>query len=322
VSDPRDLLRAYLRQRQELGEDELVLDRLSPSELHALLGAAAPAPATRSIERPADRSAQRPMERLANRPAQRPVERPMERDAERASAPMSRVEVAPPPPEPVPGLVETHRREGAPVPGTTPHPPSPRAPAAYVSAEEIASLPILADVREIALGCPRCGLAKTRKHVVFGEGREDADVMVVGEAPGQDEDRTGRPFVGRAGKLLDLLLLSSGFSREDVYVCNVLKCRPPQNRNPQPDEVDACSPYLLRQVELVKPRVILAFGAFAAQTLLGSDISIGKLRGRTHAYRGVPLVPTYHPAACLRHPAWVRSVWEDLQRARDVLDAA
>jgi uracil-DNA glycosylase family 4 len=320
VSDPRDLLRAYLRQRQELGEDELVLDRLSPSELHALLRAAAPAaaaPPTRTLERPADRPGDRPAERGAGRAA----ERPMDRSAERESAAMSRAEAGPPP-VPVPGVVETHRREGAPVPGTTPHPPSPRAPAAYVSAEEIASLPILADVREIALGCPRCGLANTRKHVVFGEGREDADVMVVGEAPGQDEDRTGRPFVGRAGKLLDLLLLSSGFSREDVYVCNVLKCRPPQNRNPQPDEVDACSPYLLKQVELVKPRVILAFGAFAAQTLLGSDISIGKLRGRTHAYRGVPLVPTYHPAACLRHPAWVRSVWEDLQRARDVLDAA
>jgi DNA polymerase len=223
---------------------------------------------------------------------------------------------------PVPGVVETHRRAGAPVPGTTSHPPSPLAPARYASAEEIAGLPVLNAVREIALGCPRCGLAKTRTHVVFGEGSETADVMVVGEAPGQEEDRSGRPFVGRAGQLLDLLLLSSGFQRADVYVCNVLKCRPPQNRNPQPDEVDACSPYLVRQVELVKPRVILAFGAFAAQTLLGTDITIGKLRGRTHQYRGIPLVPTYHPAACLRHPAWVRSVWEDLQRARDVLEAA
>lgn len=184
------------------------------------------------------------------------------------------------------------------------------------------ALPTLPLVREIALGCPRCGLAKTRKHVVFGEGRENADVMVVGEAPGQEEDRSGRPFVGRAGKLLDLVLQSTGFAREDVYICNVLKCRPPQNRNPQPDEVSACSPYLLRQFELVQPRVILAFGTFAAQTLLGTDISIGKLRGKTHQYRGVPLVPTYHPAACLRHPAWVRSVWEDLQRARDVLDAS
>jgi DNA polymerase len=308
VSDPRDLLRAYLRQRQELGEEELVLDRLSPSELHALLSIGAPAPVAPRAERSsaAERAPAVDRERAAP-------------PAERAPADLSRVDAAPPPP--FPGEPEVHVRAGAPVPGTTAAPPSPRAPAAYVSAEEISSLPVLGQVREIALGCPRCGLAKTRTHVVFGEGRETADVMVVGEAPGQEEDRSGRPFVGRAGKLLDLLLLSSGFARDDVYICNVLKCRPPQNRNPQPDEVDACSPYLLRQVELVQPRVILAFGTFAAQTLLGTDVSIGKLRGRTHRYRGVPLVPTYHPAACLRHPAWVRSVWEDLQRARDVLDA-
>lgn len=297
MNDPRDLLRAYLHQRRELGEVELVLDRLSPADLQALLSDTPPPAA----------------------PVEHPAARPVERAAERAPSPLSRVEVAPPP---FPGEPETHPRGGAPVPGTTPHPPSPRAPAAYVSAEEISSLPVLSEVREIALGCPRCALAKTRTHVVFGEGRENADVMVVGEAPGQEEDRSGRPFVGKAGKLLDLLLLSSGFPREEVYICNVLKCRPPQNRNPQPDEVDACSPYLLRQVELVQPRVILAFGTFAAQTLLGTDITIGKLRGRTHQYRGVPLIPTYHPAACLRHPAWTRSVWEDLQRARGVLEAA
>lgn len=299
MNDPRDLLRAWVRQRRELGESELVLDSLSPAALRDIL--AAPA-------------------RLTIAPV----------DALRPSAPASRERADAVQPEPmdvpaapsIPGVVETHRRAGAPVPGRAPHPPSPMAPARYASAEEIASLPVLEQVRELALGCPRCGLAKTRTRVVFGEGSETADVMVVGEAPGQDEDRSGRPFVGRAGKLLDLLLLSSGFQREQVYVCNVLKCRPPQNRNPQPDEVSACSPYLLRQVDLVRPRVILAFGSFAAQTLLGTDITIGKLRGRTHEYRGIPLVPTYHPAACLRHPAWTRSVWEDLQRARDVLDAA
>jgi uracil-DNA glycosylase family 4 len=312
VNDPRELLRAYLRQRQELGEEELVLDRLSPADLHALL-AGAPAAIRRTLapdRPPAERAPSVAPERAAERTSQ-PVEPP--------PSPPGRMEAAPPrfPAEP-----ESHVRAGAPVPGTTDAPPSPQAPARGATAEEIAALPTLPLVQQIALGCPRCALANTRKHVVFGEGREDADVMVVGEAPGQEEDRSGRPFVGKAGKLLDLLLLSSGFSREDVYICNVLKCRPPQNRNPQPDEVDACSPYLLKQVELVQPRVILAFGAFAAQTLLGTDIAIGKLRGRTHQYRGVPLVPTYHPAACLRHPAWVRSVWEDLQRARDVLDAA
>jgi DNA polymerase len=307
VTDARDLLRSYLRQRGELGEVELVLDRLSTADLQALL--ADPAAAVRRLVPPSE------------------ARRESTADPRRAPAAEPRRESAAPPRResaPDEGLerVEVHVRGGAPVPGTVPHPPSPRAPAAYVSAEEISSLPILADVREIALGCPRCGLAGTRTHVVFGEGRETADVMVVGEAPGQDEDRSGRPFVGRAGRLLDLVLMASGFAREDVYICNVLKCRPPQNRNPQPDEVSACSPYLLRQIELVQPRVILAFGTFAAQTLLGTDVSIGKLRGRTHQYQGVPLVPTYHPAACLRTPAWVRSVWEDLQRARDVLDAS
>lgn len=272
MSGARELLRAYLRQRRELGEVEVVLDRLSPEAFRTLL-ADAPAPAT--LPRPA----------------------------------------APVAPHP-------ERRPAPPVPGAAPHPQAPSAPARGASAEEIALLPTLDAVRDVALGCPRCGLAKTRRHVVFGEGRQDAEVLVVGEAPGRDEDASGRPFVGAAGQLLDLLLLSSGFRREDVYVCNVLKCRPPQNRNPEPEEVSACSPYLLRQVELVRPRVILAFGAFAAQTLLGTEDGVGRLRRREHRYRAVPLVPTYHPAACLRDPKWVRAVWEDLQRARTLLDAA
>jgi uracil-DNA glycosylase len=279
VSGARGLLRAYLRQRRELGETELVLDRIAPAAFRSLLADAPPA----------------------------------------VPAPPRRPERAAPAPQREPAA---HGRAGAPVPGTAPHRPASAAPARGASAEEIALLPTLDAVRDVALGCPRCALANTRRHVVFGEGAPDADVLVVGEAPGAEEDASGRPFVGRAGKLLDLLLLSAGFSREGVYVCNVLKCRPPQNRNPQPDEVSACSPYLLRQVELVKPRLILAFGAFAAQTLLGSDDGVGQLRRREHRYRGVPLVPTYHPAACLRDPRWVRAVWEDLQRARGLLDAA
>lgn len=196
------------------------------------------------------------------------------------------------------------------------------APAAYAAADEILRLPTLEQVRDLALGCPRCRLAESRRQVVFGEGNASAELMVVGEAPGADEDRTGQPFVGRAGKLLTLLLASVGFERDAVYVCNVLKCRPPANRNPEVDEVEACSPYLFRQVELVVPRVILAFGAFAAQTLIGSSNPIGKLRGREHEFRGVPVVPTYHPAALLRNPGWVRPVWDDLQRVRSVLDRA
>jgi uracil-DNA glycosylase len=144
--------------------------------------------------------------------------------------------------------------------------------------------------------------------------------MVVGEAPGADEDRTGRPFVGRAGKLLDMLLASIGFPRDTVYICNVLKCRPPQNRNPEPVEVETCSPFLHRQIELIAPEAILAVGAFPAQTLLKTTENISRLRGSVHRYAGLPLIPTYHPAALLRNPSWIRPVWEDLQRLRAALD--
>lgn len=196
------------------------------------------------------------------------------------------------------------------------------APAPGATATELVQLGSLDELREIALGCPRCRLAETRTHVVFGEGSPQAQLVVVGEAPGADEDRTGRPFVGRAGKLLDLLLASVGFDRDSVYICNVLKCRPPGNRNPQPEEIAACSPYLARQLELVRPRAILAAGTFAAQTLLGSSTPIGRLRGAAQSYEGVPLVPTYHPAALLRNPSWIRPVWEDLQRLRAIVDQA
>ncbi|MFW6201564.1 MAG: uracil-DNA glycosylase, partial [Gemmatimonadota bacterium] len=175
-------------------------------------------------------------------------------------------------------------------------------------------------LREEALGCTKCRLHEDRRNVVFGEGAEDADVVVVGEAPGREEDRTGRPFVGPAGKLLDLLLLSVGLPRERVFICNVLKCRPPKNRDPRPDEVECCSPYLRRQLEVISPRVLLAVGRFAAQTLSDSDESIGRLRGRVHTYRGIPLVASYHPAYLLRSPNQVQRTWEDFQLMRQVLD--
>jgi DNA polymerase len=159
-----------------------------------------------------------------------------------------------------------------------------------------------------------------RRTVVFGEGSGMAEVVVVGEAPGQEEDRTGRPFVGRAGRLLDLMLMSAGFPREQVYICNVLKCRPPENRNPLPDEMDACTSHWLHgQIELIAPRVLLAVGKFAAQVLAASDESIGRLRGRVFACRGIPLVVTYHPAYLLRSPQMMRTAWEDLQLLRKVL---
>lgn len=175
-------------------------------------------------------------------------------------------------------------------------------------------------LRAEALVCTRCGLCETRTQVVFGEGDRRADLMVVGEAPGSEEDRTGRPFVGAAGRLLDTLLLSAGFRREEVYICNVLKCRPPGNRDPRPEEIRTCAPYLRRQIELVAPRTIVALGRFAAQTLLETDASLTRLRGIEHQYRGIPVLVTYHPAALLRNPAWTRAAWEDLQRLRRIYD--
>jgi uracil-DNA glycosylase family 4 len=171
-------------------------------------------------------------------------------------------------------------------------------------------------VRREALCCTRCPLAATRTQVVFGEGDRHAELMVVGEAPGVEEDRTGRPFVGPAGKLLDTLLLAAGFRRDEVYICNVLKCRPPGNRDPQPDEVAACAPYLEAQIRHVAPRVIAALGRFAAHALLGTEASLARLRGTEHEVQGIPVIVTYHPAALLRNPGWTRAAWEDLQRVR------
>ena len=171
-------------------------------------------------------------------------------------------------------------------------------------------------------GCERCRLYATAKHGVPGEGNAKAELVCVGEAPGANEDETGRPFVGQAGQLLTKILAAIDLAREDVFIVNVLKHRPPGNRNPLPDEVTACSPYLVRQIELIRPKVIDAFGTFAAQTLLQTKETIGKLRGRIHRYHGVPLIVTYHPAALLRNPSWKRPTWEDVQLARRLLDRA
>ena len=187
-----------------------------------------------------------------------------------------------------------------------------------------ASLPVVHEALQgVAVGCRRCGLAEARTQVVFSDGNPEARVMVVGEAPGANEDRTGLPFVGRAGKLLDLLLASVDLSREtSVYICNVIKCRPPGNRNPQPAEIDACAPFLRRQIRAVRPEVILAVGTFSAQLLSGANRPLGKLRGEIHEYEGIPLIVTYHPAALLRNPGWTRPTWDDLQLLRTVLDSA
>lgn len=179
----------------------------------------------------------------------------------------------------------------------------------------------LATLAAEAASCTRCRLHEGRRTVVFGEGSADARLVVVGEAPGYEEDRSGRPFVGPAGRMLDLLLMSGGFPRASVYICNVLKCRPPNNRDPLPDEVTTCTSAFLRpQLEAIAPRALLAVGKFAAQTLVGSDESIGRMRGRIHSYRGIPLLVTYHPAFLLRTPTMARAAWDDVQLVRKVLD--
>jgi DNA polymerase len=169
--------------------------------------------------------------------------------------------------------------------------------------------------------CAKCKLlARTRKQVVFGTGNPDADIVVVGEAPGADEDEQGKPFVGRAGKLLTDILKAINFTREEVFICNILKCRPPENRNPLPDEIENCEPYLFKQLEMIKPKLILAVGTFAAQTLLRTKEPLGRLRGKFHDYKGIKMMVTYHPAALLRNPGWKRPTWEDVQLFRNEYD--
>jgi DNA polymerase len=162
-------------------------------------------------------------------------------------------------------------------------------------------------------GCQRCGLGKTRHNLVFGDGSHQAQVVFVGEAPGADEDEQGLPFVGRAGQLLTKIIEAMGLTRKDVYICNILKCRPPQNRNPLPDEISACEPFLKKQLQIISPRIICALGTFAAKTLLKTEVPITLLRGRFHSYEGIALMPTYHPAYLLRNPAAKKLVWEDVQ---------
>ena len=172
------------------------------------------------------------------------------------------------------------------------------------------------ELRACVAGCTRCALAESRTNTVFGVGNPDADWMIIGEAPGAEEDRQGEPFVGRAGKLLDQMLLAIGQSRERVFIANILKCRPPNNRDPKPDEAAACRDYLEQQIALVRPRIVLAVGRIAAQNLLGSEEPVGRMRGRPYELNGTPLVVTYHPAYLLRSPSQKRKSWSDLCLAK------
>jgi uracil-DNA glycosylase len=282
VTEHRQLLARYLRQVAELGIDEVFLDRMSAREALDLLAGHGTAP---------------PAAKAAATPAARAAETKAAATGAPAASPTGAV---------APTGARAHAGAGA----------QPAAPPAATAAGR--SLDVLSNA---AAGCVLCRLHEGRTNVVFGEGAAAADVVVVGEAPGQEEDRTGRPFVGRAGRLLDLMLMTAGFPREQVYICNVLKCRPPGNRNPLPDEVAACTgSYLHAQIEAVAPRVVLAVGKFASQALLESEESIGRLRGAVHRWRGLPLIVTYHPAYLLRSPQMTRVAWQDFQLLRKVLD--
>jgi DNA polymerase len=185
-----------------------------------------------------------------------------------------------------------------------------------------ANLDSIEAIAKAVAACTACTLYAGAKNPVPGEGDPHAGFVCVGEAPGQTEDEQGKPFVGASGQLLTKILAAINFTREEVFICNVIKHRPPGNRNPSPDEIKTCSPFLMRQLELLQPKVILALGTFAAQTLLQTTTPIGKLRGQVHRYYGVPLIVTYHPAALLRNPSWKRPTWEDVQLARRVFDSA
>lgn len=213
-----------------------------------------------------------------------------------------------------PALV-TATRATAPPMTASPALPAPRAAAEPRATPTIQLAQLAASVRD----CQRCRLHQGRTQVVFGSGNPEAELVFVGEAPGHDEDVQGEPFVGAAGQLLTRIIEAMGLRREQVYILNVIKCRPPHNRNPQPDELAACWPILQEQLACLQPKVICALGTFAAQTLLQTEETISRLRGRFHPLGTLQVMPTYHPAALLRHPQYKRPVWEDMQRIQRVL---
>jgi len=172
----------------------------------------------------------------------------------------------------------------------------------------------LAEIRKELGDCRRCKLHRLRRSLVFGEGNERATLMLIGEGPGYDEDVQGRPFVGKAGQLLTKILQSINLKREEVYITNIIKCRPPQNRNPEPDEIESCHPFLLKQINAIRPKIICTLGTFAAQTLLKTESKITSLRGRLFDLEGIKVLPTYHPAYLLRNPEKKRNVWEDMKQ--------
>jgi uracil-DNA glycosylase family 4 len=331
--DARDRLRRYLEQRRELGETELVLDGLTVEEALRILGAKGASASKGDESATRASSAARPSGAAAGPQAEAPMMgdwRQALREAgaapdtitnKKPAAPLETPAIVRPPDQPPAARADSSTTASSDVLNEIPSGLSVGAPGGELFGS-LASLRSLEEIAAHVASCTRCPLYSTATNPVPGEGNPDADFMCVGEAPGATEDETGRPFVGAAGQLLTKILGAIDLRREDVYICNVLKHRPPGNRNPRPEEVTACSPYLIRQIELIRPKVILALGTFAAQTLLETKLSIGKLRSQIHRYYGVPLIVTYHPAALLRNPSWKRPAWEDVKLARRILDSA
>lgn len=192
-----------------------------------------------------------------------------------------------------------------------------------ISGNELSKTEQLKNLKENIINlCARCRLSEKRNNIVFGEGDRDCKLMFIGEAPGADEDRTGRPFVGRAGQLLTKIIESIGLKREDVYIANVIKCRPPENRKPLQDEVDTCSGFLRRQIQIIKPKIICTLGTVPMEFIIGKDKgTISRVRGKEFIYEGITVIPTYHPSYLLRNPAAKRDTWEDMKKIREMLSA-
>jgi len=332
--DARVLLRRYLEQRRELGESEMVLDALTVEDVMRLLGATGrTAPSAAAPLRSVRELAGEPSDdwRTALQEAGAMVDSPTS-GARAAPPPSEPTKSAPPPPiprmafppEPISSttIAELTNEMGARKEIVAPRGIVIASAEAELIPGAIGQLESLQEIAKKVKDCTRCSLYQTATNPVPGEGNSKAELVCVGEAPGAKEDETGRPFIGQAGQLLTKILAAIDLTREQVFICNVLKHRPPGNRNPLPEEVEACSPYLIRQLELIKPKVIVAFGTFAAQTLLNTKTPLGQLRGLVHQYHGIPLVVTYHPAALLRNPAWKRPTWEDVKLARRILDSS
>jgi DNA polymerase len=276
-----DELRRYLRQQIELGGSELVArGKLAAPRSH---------PEVERID--AEGSREGGNEILPLRSAQRQDEA-------------------------APDSMPRWRKDAPPIPG----PGLNIVPPPFELGDPFSELTTLEQVADAVAGCTRCPLYRTRTNSVPGEGNPKAGLMLIGEGPGETEDRLGRPFVGRAGELLDKLLGAIDLPRADVYIANIVKSRPPQNRKPLPDEVAACIPFLYRQIAIIRPRVILALGGTAGESLLGVRKSLTELRGKVHRFDGIPLVVTYHPAALLRNPNWKKPTWDDVRIARQLLD--